>query len=214
VGKAHRLAARRRVLLRFERELWATGLTLVCGVDEVGVGPLAGPLVAAAVILPPEIGIRGVDDSKKLSAKARARLVGEIRDAATAWAVGVVGPEEVDRLNTYRAALEAMRRAVSALSTAPQHILVDAREIPGVEVPQQSLVNGDRRSYSIAAASIVAKEHRDAHMRAAGERYPEYGFADHMGYGTRAHLDALDRFGPCPEHRRSFAPVRQARLPF
>jgi len=197
--------------LRIERELWSRRVERVCGVDEVGVGPLAGPLVAGAVILPMEIGIRGVDDSKKLSAKVRARLAVEIREAAVAWAVGIVSAAEVDRLNPYGGALEAMRRAVVALAPAAQHILVDAREIPGVAVPQQSLVKGDSRSYSIAAASIVAKEYRDSLMRAADRAYPGYGFARHMGYGTQLHLAALDRLGPCPEHRLSFAPVRRAR---
>jgi len=213
VGRGHRLGARRRVLLRIEREHWRAGLTLLCGVDEVGVGPLAGPLVAAAVILPPEIGIRGIDDSKRLSASRRGALAGEIRARATAVGVGVVEVEDVDRLNPYWAALEAMRRAVHALPVAPQRLLVDARTIPAVEVPQESIVRGDARSYSIAAASIVAKETRDALMRELDRRFPQYGFASHMGYGTRAHLEALARYGPCAAHRRSFSPVRQARLP-
>lgn len=213
MGRGHRLGARRRVLLRIEREHWAAGLTRLCGVDEVGVGPLAGPLVAAAVILPPEVGIRGIDDSKKLPAARRAALAEEIRATAIAVGIGVVAVEEVDRLNTYWAALEAMRRAVCALPVEPQRILVDARTIPQVDVPQESLIKGDARSYSIAAASIVAKETRDAQMRELDRQFPEYGFASHMGYGTRAHLAALAQHGPCPAHRRSFAPVRQARLP-
>jgi len=207
------MGARRRILLRIEREHWAAGLTRVCGVDEVGVGPLAGPLVAAAVILPPEVGIRGIDDSKRLSPSRRGALAVEIRARATAVGIGVVAVEEVDRLNPYWAALEAMRRAVCALPVEPQRILVDARTIPEVEVPQESIVKGDERSYSIAAASIVAKETRDDLMRELDRRFPQYGFASHMGYGTRAHLAALALHGPCPAHRRSYAPVRQARLP-
>ena len=214
MGKAHRLAARRRVMLKIERDLWATGVEKICGVDEVGVGPLAGPLVAAAVILPREVNLRGVDDSKRLSAARRAEMVPQIREAAVAWAVGEVSAAEVDHLNTYRAAMEAMRRAVLALTVVPQHILVDARAIPGVEIPQWSIVKGDRQSISIAAASIIAKEHRDQMMRQVDEVYPDYGFGRHMGYGTRAHLEALDRLGPCPEHRRSFAPVQQTRFSF
>ncbi len=210
MGKAHRLAARRRVLLKIERDLWARGVERVCGVDEVGVGPLAGPLVAAAVILPIEAPILGIDDSKKLSPKARATVALEIREKAVAWAVGVVAASEVDRLNTYWAALEAMQRAVHALATDPDHVLVDARTLPSVAVSQQALIKGDSRSYSIAAASILAKEYRDGLMRSLSLDYPEYGFAKHMGYGTRDHLDALSRYGPCPEHRRSFAPVQQA----
>ena len=214
MAKTHRLGARRRVLLKLERAIWARGVTRVCGVDEVGVGPLAGPLVAAAVILPPEVSLRGVDDSKKLLPEVRAELAVAIREVATAWSIGVVSAAEVDRLNTYGGAIEAMRRAVAGLAVSPEEVLVDARTIPGVTVPQHSLVKGDSRSYSIAAASIVAKEYRDDWMRRLDETYPQYGFGRHMGYGTRDHLAALDRFGPCPEHRRSFTPVRQTRLPF
>jgi ribonuclease HII len=202
------------VLLKLERELWASGLTKVCGVDEVGVGPLAGPLVAAAVILPREVPLRGIDDSKKLTAGTRAALVRAIRETAIAFSIGVVSAAEVDRLNTFGGALEAMRRAVDGLLVEPEQLLVDARTIPGVRAPQQALVNGDSRSYSIAAASILAKEYRDDWMKRIDRAYPEYGFGRHMGYGTKAHLAALDKYGPCPEHRRSFAPVRQARLPF
>lgn len=213
MGIAHRLAARRRTLLRYERELWARGLTRVAGVDEVGVGPLAGPLVAAAVILPYEVALRGVDDSKKLSRAQRTRLCEAIRECAIAVGVGIVTVEEVDRLNTFWAGLEAMRRAVRALPVDAQHLLVDARRIPGVETPQEPLVKGDSRSYSIAAASIIAKVERDAMMEALDRDFPQYGFARHMGYGTPEHLDALARHGPCPVHRRSFIPVSQARLP-
>jgi len=213
VGVAHRLAARRRTLLRYERELWARGVTHIAGVDEVGVGPLAGPLVAAAVILPHEIGLRGVDDSKKLSRAQRERLCAEIKARAVAVGLGVVTVAEVDRLNTFWAALEAMRRAVQALAVSAEHLLVDARSIPGLDVPQEPLIKGDSRSYSIAAASIVAKVERDAMMQALDRDFPQYGFARHMGYGTREHLDALARHGPCPVHRRSFMPVSQARLP-
>lgn len=202
------------MLLQFENELWERGIERVCGVDEVGVGPLAGPLVAAAVVLPVGTPLLGIDDSKKLSPQRRAELAGQIVAHSCDWAIGVVSAAEVDRLNTFHAALEAMRRAVTALELEPQALLVDARTIPGVEVPQQALVKGDSRSYSIAAASIVAKEHRDALMREADARYPQYGFGRHMGYGTRAHLAALAEHGPCPIHRKSFAPVRQLPIRF
>jgi ribonuclease HII len=213
VGTAHRLAARRRTLLRFERALWARGLIHIAGVDEVGVGPLAGPLIAAAVILPPEVGLRGVDDSKKLTRAARTRLCDQIRACAVAVGIGVVTVDEVDRLNTFWAAIEAMRRAVSALPVRAEHLLIDARRIPGLDLPQDSLIKGDGRSYSIAAASIIAKVERDSVMQALDRDFPQYGFAHHMGYGTREHLDALARYGPCAVHRRSFIPVCQARLP-
>ena len=213
MGLAHRLAARRRVMLQLEREFWRRGVVRVAGVDEVGVGPLAGPLVAAAVILPPDVPLRGVDDSKKLSPQKRTRLAEELQHCALAFGVGVVSVEEIDRLNVYRAALEAMRRAVTALSMPAEQLLVDARHIPDVEVPQMSIVKGDARSYSIAAASILAKVARDRMMCDLDALYPDYGFGQHMGYGTRAHLDALDRLGPSPVHRRSFFVVRQPRLP-
>jgi len=210
LGIAHRQAARRRVLLRYERALWAAGVRLIAGVDEVGVGPLAGPLVAAAVILPPECALRGIDDSKKLTREARTRLAPEIRALALAVGVGVVDADEVDRLNPYWAALEAMRRAVRLLPVAAEELLVDARRIPGIDMPQTALVKGDARSYSIAAASIVAKVERDMMMEELDRRYPEYGFIRHMGYGTPEHLAALARCGACPQHRRSFAPVALA----
>lgn len=211
--RQRRQAARLGVLLRPERELWRQGYQRIAGVDEVGVGPLAGPVVAAAVVFPTDVRIRGVDDSKKLPAAVRERLAAEIRSAAIAVGVGIVAVEDVDRLNVYQAALEAMRRAVCALSVVPDHLLVDARRVPGIDAPQLPLIKGDARSFSIAAASIVAKVTRDALMTELDARYPEYGFAAHMGYGTRAHLDAIERHGPCPAHRRSFAPVGQPMLP-
>ena len=213
MGRAHRQAARRRVMLRHERALWTQGVAHIAGVDEVGVGPLAGPLVAAAVILPKDCPLRGVDDSKKLSAARRQALRDEIAGCAVAIGVGVVAVDDVDRLNTYWAAIEAMRRALAALPVAPEQVLVDARTIPGLDLPQTALIKGDARSYSIAAASIVAKVIRDEMMAELDCRYPAYGFARHMGYGTAEHLAALSRFGPCPEHRRTFQPVVQSRLP-
>lgn len=197
-------------LLAFERRLWAAGLERVAGVDEAGVGPLAGPLVAAAVILPQALRPRGLDDSKKLDEPARDRLAAEVKAGAVAWGVGVASPEEVDALNPYQAGLLAMRRAVEALAVAPQHLLVDARRIPEVATPQEGIVKGDARSLSIAAASVVAKTTRDAVMVEAEARWPGYGFARHKGYGAPEHLEALRRLGPCPIHRRSYAPVAEA----
>ena len=201
------------VLLQVDRELWSAGLTLVAGVDEVGVGPLAGPVVAAAVIVPPALRLRGVDDSKRLSARRREELAGELHARACGIGIGVVEVADIDRLNVYRAALEAMRRAVLALPVPPQHIVVDARRIPDIDVPQTPLIKGDARSYSVAAASIVAKVARDRLMCALDAVYPAYGFRQNMGYGTPAHLAAIERFGPSPVHRLSFAPVRELRLP-
>lgn len=200
-------------MLQVERDFWRRGVTRIAGVDEVGVGPLAGPLVAAAVILPLEVSIRGIDDSKKLAAPARERLAADIRAEAVAIGIGVVSVEEVDRLNTYRASLEAMRRAVAQLAVRPEQLLVDARYIPQIDIPQMPIVKGDARSYSIAAASIIAKVERDAMMHEMDRLYPDYGFGQHMGYGTRRHFEVLERLGPCPIHRRSFLAVRQPRLP-
>jgi len=214
VGKRQRRqAARMGVLLRIERDLWRAGISLVAGVDEVGVGPLAGPVVAAAVIIPEGMRLRGVDDSKKLTAALREVLATEIAARALGIGVGVVEVADIDRLNIYRAALEAMRRAVLALPFTPEHIVVDARRIPEIDVPQTALIHGDGRSFSVAAASIVAKVARDRMMRDLDVLYPHYGFRDNMGYGTPVHLAAIDQHGPSPVHRRSFAPVRELRLP-
>ena len=215
---ARRLASLRRErarvgrLFALRRELGREGATHVAGVDEVGVGPLAGPVVAAAVILQSRVVLPGLDDSKQVPAAARERLDVAIRAQAIAIGVGEVWPPELDRLNVYHAALEAMRRAVVALDTQPDHVLVDARTIPGIATPQTALVRGDARDGSIAAASIVAKVHRDAIMARLERVHPGYGFARHMGYATPEHLDALRRLGPSPLHRRSFAPCNQLSL--
>jgi ribonuclease HII len=201
---------RLRGMLSLERDLWDQGVTLVAGVDEVGAGPLAGPVVAAAVILPVGTSIPDIDDSKKLLPALRRRLDAEIRSQAVAWALGVCTAQEIDQLNIYHAACEAMRRAVLALTHPVEHLLVDARRVPGVRSPQTALVKGDSLSQSIAAASIVAKVARDAMMDQLDVTYPGYGFAQHHGYGTAVHQEALVRLGPCPEHRRSFAPVASA----
>jgi ribonuclease HII len=215
---ARRLAAARaeraRVarLFALRRRLRRAGCGLVAGVDEVGMGPLAGPVVAAAVILADRVELPGLDDSKQLARPVRERLAAEIRAQAVAVAIGEVWPAELDRLNVYRAGLEAMRRAVAALAPAPDHLLVDARTVPGTGCAQTALAQGDARDGSIAAASIVAKVHRDAIMRRLEQEHPGYGFARHMGYATREHLAALRRLGPCPAHRRSFQPCVQLPL--
>lgn len=195
-------------MLNFERPLWESGL-LVAGVDEVGVGPLAGPVVAAAVILPPGCSIAGIDDSKKLEEPVRMRIAEEIRSRAVAYAIAECDIEVIDRLNIYHAALEAMRRAVTGLRPYPQHLLVDARRVPGVSMAQKPIIKGDTLSQSIAAASILAKVHRDALMERYSEQYPGYGFESHSGYSTPVHFAALDRLGPCAIHRRSFAPIAE-----
>ncbi len=206
---------RRRVagLFSLRGRIAAGGAGRVAGVDEVGMGPLAGPIVAAAVVLGEDPELPGLDDSKKLTRAARERLDGAIRAQAVAVGFGHVEPEEIERLNVFRAGLEAMRRAVAALSPPPDHLLVDARRIPGISIRQTPLVHGDAIDGSIAAASIVAKVRRDAIMADLAARHPGYGFERHKGYGTADHLDALRRLGPSPVHRRSFAPVGQLLLP-
>lgn len=199
-------------LLQLERTLWEQGLQLVAGCDEAGVGPLAGPVVAAVVIIPRQTQLEGVDDSKKLTPLQRERLARRLEEHALGVGVGVVEAEEVDRLNVLRASLEAMRRAVTSLPLQPEHLLVDARTVPGIDIPQTPIVDGDAKSYAIAAASIVAKVERDRIMQEWHHHYPEYGFDRNKGYGTPEHLRALARYGPCPLHRRSFAPVRQLSL--
>ena len=213
MNRERRKAGRMGALLRCERALWEAGVRFIAGVDEVGVGPLAGPVVAAAVVLPTHVRERGVDDSKRLTPLQRQDLAQRIHAVALGVGVGRAEVEEIDRLNIYHAALLAMRRAVEALPLQPERILVDARTIPGVSAPQTPMVKGDQRSYSIAAASIIAKVTRDTLMLEIDVAYPVYGFGRHMGYATAEHLAALDRHGPCPLHRRSFSPVRQPILP-
>jgi ribonuclease HII len=196
-------------MLHFERVLWKSGVARVAGVDEVGVGPLAGPVVAAAVVFPPGVEVSGVDDSKKLDPERRCELDVEIRRRAAAVAIGAAEVGEIDRLNVYHAGLLAMRRAVEALPEPPQHVLVDAREIPGVALPQNRFDKGDGINYSIAAASIVAKVHRDRLMVDLDRRYPGYGFARHKGYSTAEHQEAIRRLGPCDVHRLSYPFLRE-----
>ncbi len=196
-----------------DRDAYARGYRRACGVDEVGRGPLAGPVVAAAVILPPGAVLEGLDDSKRLTPRARSELVPRIRQAAVAVAVGVAGPGEIDRLNIHRATLAAMVRAVRSLGVAPDLLLVDGVHRLPLDLPQETLVGGDGRSLAIAAASVIAKEHRDALMAAFDRQYPGYGFARHKGYPTAAHREALRRLGPCPIHRASFRGVRDLSPP-
>jgi ribonuclease HII len=210
--RTRRLARRAAVLLKRERQLWAEGMCRVAGVDEAGVGPLAGPVVAAAVIFAPGCRIPGVDDSKKLAPDRRVRLAATIREEAVAWSVVRVDPPEIDRINVYQASLTAMRRAVHELEPQPDHVLVDGREIPGLAVAQEKWIGGDGRCFAIAAASILAKTTRDALMIGYESEYPGYGFASHKGYPTAAHRDAIRRLGPSPIHRRSFTLIPQKGL--
>jgi len=195
-------------LLRREHELRLEGYRAIAGTDEAGAGPLAGPLVAAAVVLRSGAGLVGVDDSKRLTVRQRELLAETIRERAVSWAVAVVPAAEVDAVGPLVAAVRGMTRAVLALSPPADFVLIDARRLPDVPIPQQAVVGGDRRHLCIAAASILAKVHRDELMLDLDARYPGYGFAQHKGYGTSDHLAALASLGPSPEHRRRYAPVR------
>lgn len=182
----------------------------VAGVDEVGRGPLAGPVVAAAVILDPQHPIDGLRDSKRLTPARREALAGLVRERALAWSLGRAEVDEIDRLNILQATLLAMGRAVAGLAVTPTHVLVDGNRCPDLPMPCRAVVKGDDRVPAIAAAAILAKVVRDAEMAELDARHPGYGFATHKGYPTREHLAALARLGPSPVHRRSFAPVRRA----
>lgn len=190
----------------YENQLREKGYRYIAGLDEAGRGPLAGPVVASAVILPPdtELVIPGVDDSKKLSSLRRGKILEEIKEKAIAWAVGIVDVETIDQINILQATKKAMKQAVEGLQTSPEILLIDAVELAQVSLPQQPLIHGDALSVSIAAASIVAKETRDAMMIALDSLYPEYGFASNKGYGSAQHIAALRKYGPCPIHRRTF----------
>ena len=188
----------------YEKEARQQGFTAIAGVDEAGRGPLAGPVVAAAVILDPEKPVYGVNDSKKLSPVARARLLPIIEQQAIAFGIGIVDEKEIDRINILEATKVAMEKALLALQVPADYVLLDALTLPGLIVPQMGIIKGDAKSVSIAAASILAKETRDQIMRAYDEVYPEYGFASHKGYGTKEHMDKIREFGPSPIHRRTF----------
>lgn len=198
------LAERQRLEQMKEYEYTYAACHAICGIDEAGRGPLAGPVAAGAVILPADCEILFLNDSKKLSEKRREELFVEIQEKAVAWCVGIVGPDVIDEINILQATYEAMRRAIAGLSVTPDLLLNDAVTIPGVSINQVPIVKGDAKSVSIAAASILAKVTRDHMMVECDALFPEYGFAKHKGYGTAAHIAAIKEFGPCPIHRRSF----------
>jgi ribonuclease HII len=185
----------------------------IAGVDEAGRGPIAGPVVAACVVLPPRHTLAGIADSKQLTPAQREALYAAITQRALAWAIGLASPREIERYNILQASLLAMRRAVLALPLTPQQVLVDGKHaIPNLPLPQQAVVGGDALEESIAAASILAKVARDRIMRELDRLYPQYGFAQHKGYPTALHLQRLQMYGACPAHRRTYAPVAQLRL--
>ncbi len=196
-------------MLNFERVLWRAGVQHIAGVDEVGMGPLAGPVIAAAVVFAPHTELPGIDDSKRLDLDQRTDAERRIRATALGIGIGRAEVDEIDTVNIYHAGLLAMRRAVEALPMRPQHVLVDARSVPGVDVPQNCFNKGDGINFSIAAASIVAKMHRDRLMDDLARSYPAYGFERHKGYSTPEHQDAIRTLGPCAIHRKSFTYIRE-----
>jgi len=201
-------------LWQHENAAWQSGFLRIAGIDEVGRGPLAGPVLAACVVLPPGFDLNGINDSKKLSERQRERAEVRIRAEAVSIGIGSIEPEIIDRINILKATHEAMRLAYLQIAPPPDFVLIDGLPVRGFPCANmQALVQGDSRSVSIAAASIVAKVARDRLMRAYDLVYPEYGFAGHKGYGSAKHLAALAELGPCPIHRRSFAPVAACCLP-
>ena len=190
-------------LWEIERSCRARGITMVCGADEAGAGPLAGAVYAAAVILPPELEIKGLNDSKKLSEKRREQLFPVIQEKAVAWAVAWVDEKEIDEINILNARLLAMKRAIEQLSPAAEYALIDGNRDAGITIPHETVVKGDSRSASIAAASILAKVSRDRYMVEMAQQYPQYEFEHHKGYPTKRHYELLRQYGPCPIHRRS-----------
>ncbi|WP_035098248.1 ribonuclease HII [Anoxybacillus tepidamans] len=196
-------------MLEYERRIYGQGISYIAGVDEVGRGPLAGPVVAAAVILPKDFYLPGLNDSKKLSEAKREQLFEHIQANAVAIGIGIVSAREIDELNIYQATKKAMVQAIQSLVCKPEYLLIDAMELP-LDIPQRSIIKGDATSVSIAASSVVAKVTRDRMMKELGAKYPQYGFEKHMGYGTEQHLQAIRTYGVIEEHRRSFGPVKEA----
>lgn len=193
----------------YEERFWNSGNQALAGVDEAGRGPLAGPVVAASVILLPGVRIYNLNDSKMLTPVKRKALAAQIKTMSRAWAIGVSTVNEILQLNIYKASMLAMRRSLEGLRIMPKHVLVDGFAIPCLEWPQTGIIGGDRKSASIAAASILAKETRDELMELYHFMYPQYGFNHHKGYATTEHISALRRYGPCPIHRQGFGPVRE-----
>ena len=205
--KAERIEKEKRMLQemqQYERELYAQGVRTIAGIDEVGRGPLAGPVVAAAVILPEDFDLLGVNDSKKLSEKRREELFVQIKEKAVAWAIGMADSRVIDEINILQATKQAMAEAVGSLPVKPDHLLIDAVKLEGLDYPETPIVKGDQKSISIAAASIIAKVKRDDMMITYASKYPGYAFEKNKGYGTKEHYEGLREHGITPIHRRSF----------
>lgn len=204
-----RASRRPRRVLHYEEEHWGRGVSTIAGIDEVGRGPLAGPVVACAVVLPEGVMVRGARDSKHLDRATRERLAARIRDCGALVGLGAASVREIDRLNIVRATTLAMRRALARLPAQPEHVVVDGRPVKGLGVEHEAVVGGDDLIHSVSCASIVAKVVRDDLMRRLARRYPGFSWETNVGYGTAAHREALTRRGPTPHHRRSFMPVQR-----
>ncbi|MDE7263130.1 MAG: ribonuclease HII [Anaeroplasmataceae bacterium] len=194
-------------LYEFEEKLYDEGYHMICGVDEAGRGPLAGPVVVASCILPPFLRIEGINDSKQLSAKKRAELYKVIVKNAIDYKIVFISEKEIDSLNIYQATKKGMLEAIQGLKNAPDYALIDAMPLGELKIPHNSIIHGDARCASVAAASILAKVTRDEFMEKMDVKYPNYGFKKHKGYGTKTHLEALEKYGPCAIHRKTYAPV-------
>jgi ribonuclease HII len=196
-------------LYRYEEELYDNGYEKVCGIDEAGRGPLAGPVVVAACIMPPFLRIDGINDSKQLTEKKREELYKIIVKEALAYSVVFINEKEIDELNILNATKKGMLKALDELKVKPDYVLIDAVKLDELKIESKAIIHGDALSASIAAASILAKVSRDHYMEAMDKKYPNYGFARHKGYGTKAHLEALEKYGPCKIHRKTFTPVNK-----
>ncbi|SIO12098.1 RNase HII [Carnobacterium alterfunditum] len=205
--KQQSILEKQQEMLQIEHYFWGKGTQYIAGIDEVGRGPLAGPVVAAAVILPIDFAVLGINDSKQLSSAKRESLFDQIQESAIAIGVGIKDHQVVDEVNIYQATKLAMIEAVQQLPKQPEQLLIDAMHLP-VSIPQESFIKGDAKSLSIAAASIIAKVTRDRMMADYDELYPGYGFSKNAGYGTKVHLEGLQKHGACPIHRKTFAPVK------
>jgi ribonuclease HII len=199
---------RLKTLCRYEEEMFALGYELIGGIDEAGRGPLAGPVVACAVILPKNAKIPGIDDSKKLSPNMREKLCKIISNIVIDWGVGIVNEQTIDKVNILQATYLAMEKAIKSLKEKPQFLLVDGSRIPHIDIPQKPIINGDQLSISIQAASILAKVIRDRIMIEYDKEFPQYGFAKHKGYGTAFHIESIKKYGICKIHRKSFEPIK------
>ena len=192
------------ISLRFESALWKNNIHNIAGIDEAGRGPLAGPVVAAAVIFPQNFFLHGVNDSKKLSEKKREELFHHITSSALSVGIGIVEHAEIDAMNILNATFEAMQRAIDQLTLRPQHLLIDGNRFNRIEIPFTTIIGGDAQCFSVAAASILAKVTRDNLMKTLDEKFPRYNFAQHKGYPTKAHIEAIRKYGTCEIHRKSF----------